>query len=132
MSSREVIDNIAAGLVEPLNISLAEAGRRLAANQTVRIHIEPGDATRYEFFLLPMSDRNLQVQGTNEEHLMVAIYSPSRYGVYPVRVPYSEKDIGHTGHYLAGHMFIGPDVVQGYTCFIIVATIWAIRNARQS
>lgn len=40
----------------PLNITLDELGGRLARGATTLIVLEPGDATRYEFMVVPLDD----------------------------------------------------------------------------
>lgn len=104
----------------PRNASLAEIASRLAMNLTARVVIEPGDMTRYEFYLIPMGDPHLRSAGTGQGHFMISIVTPhwAVHVAYPVFFGAGVGD--HTVGYLIEHMFFRPEHTQTETVRVIV------------
>ena len=101
-----------------------------------RYRMDPGDATRYEFFIAPLEkfasgvtvdsngardsrigDLIIGVHDKEEEFVTLGILMPSGQGVYEVRKDSLRNPARHFVDYLMGHM---PGVKNAYTVAAIL------------
>ena len=122
-----------------------------------RYRMEPGDGTRYEFFIAPlesgemhscrgadgtsifpmdMSDVITGVGDGGDDFVTLGILMPSGQGVYEVRKLALRKPAAHYVDYLMGHM---PGIKNAYTvaaillaCSVLVDRPLAIEEAAEA
>lgn len=69
--------------LSPTNIGMDDLARRCNKGRTSYVILEPGDATRYEIYLVPFKNPRLRMSGTSSNFVLVAM---PNVGTYPFNV----------------------------------------------
>jgi hypothetical protein len=73
-STLETLPNL-----NPKNISFSDLARRCMKGRTSYVVLEPGDATRYELYIVPFRNYHLRMQGTTQEYVLVSLVGVGAY-----------------------------------------------------
>jgi hypothetical protein len=106
---------------EPKNTKTSEVCFNLKMGDVSRIVLEPGDMTRYEFYLIPQADDLITVGGVRGD-VVVALVNTLQATMY-TRIPFNEQDIDAVASYMCNHLHpgVGASPTAYYTCRIIAS-----------
>lgn len=90
--------------LEPVNIPFENVVDLVKRSQPVFVALEPGDMTRYMFYILPLWNGNLTPTGTGwslaqlQQCIQLVSMKPDNYGGYSITVPLEDPvQMWHSG-----------------------------------